>query len=32
MKYMGETSLSIVKRYPPSIITQNIVSGIKEYI
>ena len=32
MKYMGETSLSIVKRHSPSIIAQNIVSGIKDYI
>ncbi len=32
MKYMGETSLSIVKRHSPSVIAQNIVSGIKDYI
>ena len=32
MKYMGEASLSIVKRHSPSIIAQNIVSGIKDYI
>ena len=32
MKYMGEASLSIVKKHSPSIIAQNIVSGISDYI
>jgi len=32
MKYMGNASLSIVKKHSPSIIAQNIVTGISDYI